>query len=112
MELALFVYLAGVVGNIGAFLTVTSIVLFLAVLFSVIHYSLDEKLSKLSKWYIVAPFIFGLLSAMVPSEKTMYLMLAGYTTQQVVQSETAEKVVKIVNTKLDEYIIEMYKKKK
>ena len=34
----------------------------------------------------------------------MYVMAAAYGAQQVAQSETADKVVTLINNKLDEYI--------
>jgi len=42
----------------------------------------------------------------------MYMMAAAYGSQQLVQSEAAEKVVKIVNGKLDEYLQEIEQKGK
>lgn len=56
--------------------------------------------------------ILGLTVSIIPSEKTMYMMAAGFAGQKVVQSETADKVVKILNGKLDEYLAEIEEKTK
>lgn len=53
--------------------------------------------------------ILGFIVAIIPTEKTLYMMAAGYGTQKVVQSETADKVLKIVNGKLGEYLNELEK---
>lgn len=45
----------------------------------------------------------------IPSQKTMYLMAGAWAGQAVVQSETADKVLKIVNGKLDEYLNDVEK---
>ena len=50
--------------------------------------------------------VFAFIATLLPSEKTMYLAGAAYMGQKAVQSEAADKVVKILNNKLDEYLKE------
>jgi amino acid transporter len=111
MELALFVYLAGVVGNIGGFLVLIALVSGFALLAYILAYVTQSRYSRdeweFKKKYIGVPLLAGFIAAVFPSEKTMYMMLAGYTGQQVLQSETASKVHKVIDAKLDEYIKEM-----
>lgn len=115
MELALFVYLAGIVGTLGRFLVVTlGIGIFGVLVFLLVAwYQVDCCGRKFSEFYktlrnaCIGLFCLGIVASLIPSEKTMYMMLAGYTTQSVVQSETADKVVKVINTKLDEYLAEI-----
>lgn len=67
------------------------------------------------KWLKKPAFVIillGLTVSIIPSEKTMYMMAAGFAGQKVVQSETADKVVKILNSKLDEYLVEIEEKTK
>ncbi len=40
----------------------------------------------------------------IPSQKTMYLILGSETGEELVTSETAKRVHKVVNMKLDEYL--------
>ena len=47
---------------------------------------------------------------LIPNQKTVYMMAGAYVSQKMVQSETADKVVKIVNRKLDDYLEEVEKK--
>lgn len=120
MELALFVYLAGIAGNLRDVLLFVCFVSFavLCVYAIIIGVGCNEGMWKFSERLkslrnaVISVFSLGIFTAAIPSEKTMYLMLAGYTTQQVVKSETADKVVKLINAKLDEYIIEINKEKK
>lgn len=54
------------------------------------------------------------IAVLLPSEKTAWIMVGAYATQKVVTSpgmqETGDKVVKIINNKLDEYLVEGVKK--
>src|SRR5574342_476385 len=117
MELALFVYLAGVVSKVGGFLVATTIFSFISLLtyLVVIFYQIDVNGKKFQDFYkslrnaTIGVFSLGLISATIPSEKTMYMMLAGYTAQTVVQSDTADKVLKVINSKLDGYLEEATK---
>ena len=110
MELALFVYLAGIIGNVGGFLAFIAITLGVALFVYIMAYIMQPEYSKkwqFNKKYILVPALAGFIATVIPSEKTMYMMLAGYTGQQVLQSETASKVYRVIDAKLDEYINEM-----
>lgn len=119
MEFALFVYIAGIVGNLSAFFEVSATIvglLFIALsLRTGMNNDIYEKeesypyrkaLGKFMIVYIITGFF---LVALIPTQKTMYLMAGAYGSQAIIQSETAGKVVKIVNSKLDEYIAEAEK---
>lgn len=110
MELALFVYFAGVVEGIKALFVFSSVVS-LMVFSGYTIISLVESKRLQHKLYVLVPVILGFIAAVIPTEKTMYMMLAGYTGQQVLQSETASKIHKLVDAKLDEYLEEMVAKK-
>lgn len=47
------------------------------------------------------------LSAMIPDQKTIYYMGGAYVGVKAVQSETGNKVVEMINKKIDQYITEM-----
>lgn len=127
MEIAIFVYLSGIIGAISAFFhglgtfTLAGTVLYLV--FNLLNrgeyaqkykedvYNAAGVNLKSARWkiwgFVGVGFIF--LATALPSQKTMYLMAGGYFGQQVLQSETTDKVVKIVNSKLDEYLEEAEK---
>jgi hypothetical protein len=121
MEFALFVWFASVIGNIAVVLTLgataclgTFIIMVLAVAIHNETARSDDKRkyplsNKMGKWALSLAFVGYMISAILPSEKTMYLMAGAYAGQQALQSETAAKVVTIVNSKLDEYIAEAEK---
>ena len=125
METALFIWLASNIGYLSGWLGGLATAMFFAnaglwALYGI--YSVDaseEKCNnfkkfnfKTSKWTIPFAIFLTLLTALLPSEKTLYLMAGGYFGQQVVQSEQVGKVVKIIDIKLDEYLKEAEEKLK
>ena len=120
MEFALFVWLASVVQTLSGVLVFCAILLALAVVADLINtashngvYSEKKKFpfqKTWGKWCTAGALFLALLTSIIPSEKTMYMMAAAYGAQQVAQSEAAGKVVKIVNGKLDEYLAEIEEK--
>lgn len=122
MELALFVYIAGVVGQLSSVLGLICGITILILAFSTYakiawkstvgeSHSSDYKTFYKKIVVICLSIIIpcGVLKILLPSEKTIYMMAAGYSAQTVAQSETAEKVLKIINGKLDEYLVDMEK---
>ena len=111
MELALFVYLAGVVGNVGgvfvAIAIISAIIMFICGV-----YVVDDK-SFMKPFYIsLCTLLFSAFTAaLLPSEKTMYLMAGAYTTQAVAQSTVGQKTVELIEQKLDEELAKLKEKK-
>ena len=122
MELALFVYVVSVLPKIGGLLNLifcviavycgmkTVIALFNASDYEGEYrpdiYKKNTEILKF-KWLKIPATVMicvGILSSLIPSERTMYTALAAYAAQSVVQSSTADKVVTLINSKLDEYI--------
>ena len=106
------VYFAGVVGGISAFLGSMAfygvlIAIFCAIMYMIL-WSNKRDPSKVLKRTLVTAMILSTLSggfqALMPSEKTVYMMLGAYAAQSALQSETAGKVMLIVNQKLDQYL--------
>lgn len=122
METMLFVWAAANLTNIATFFAVCGgVALGLLFLFSLgcainnDAYGKKDKypISKRS-WKVATAFalLAIFIANIIPSERTMYMMAAGYASQKMVQSEAAEKVVKIINLKLDEYLQEAEKELK
>lgn len=128
MELMLFIWFASVVESIevglGLILMLCAAYCGLKVIWALFHVDTDytkayrpEQYNKALeilkfKWLKgigTIMIILGFAVATIPTEKTLYMMAAGFGAQKVVQSETADKVLKIVNGKLDEYLVEMEK---
>ena len=59
---------------------------------------------------VIAIIVISSISVLVPSEKTMYVMVGAYAAQKVYESpaseKIAEKTLKVIETKLDSYINE------
>ena len=128
MELALLVYFASVVGNISTLLWSFSFVLLTIFVVFVItlligdlgvkkRYGETEEelnnqlkiksiLTKSIKWTIPLTIIFALLSVLLPTERTVYLMTAAYATQTIAQNDRVQKigsdVLEVVEKKLSE----------
>ena len=128
MELALLVYFASVVGSISTLLGMSSAVLFLVSTAFIItllignlgvKQYLDETEEELNhqlkikstltesvKWTIPFAVIFTILSVLLPTERTVYLMTAAYATQTIAQNDRVQKigsdVLEVVEKKLSE----------
>ena len=128
MELALLVWFASVVGTfsnlLGLFsfvLLVISVVFIITLLvgnLGVNQYGYDTEdglenelkikkvLIKSVKWTIPFAIIFALISVLLPTERTVYLMTAAYATQTIAQNDRVQKigtdVLEVVEQKLGE----------
>lgn len=128
MELALLVYFASVVGSISTFLGLSAFVLlcistaFVITLLcgdlGVKQYSYDTEdelenelkikkiLVKSVKWTIPLTVTFSLVSVLLPTERTVYLMTEAYATQTIAQNDRVKKigsdVLEVVEKKLGE----------
>lgn len=119
METLLFIwlasnigYVAGWLGGIVTFLFFANVALWVIFPVYAIDHSKEENSKfrafnfRTAKWSIPLALFLSLMTAILPSERTLYLMAGGYFGQQVVQSEQVGKVVKIIDIKLDEYLKE------
>lgn len=122
MDLALLVYAISLLGRIQTALDiVTSVTLAILMisLFLMIRGWMDDEdqspqLLKTSKIALGLFVSFGTISIFVPTEKTAYMMTAAYATQQIAEKpetkQITDKVLKIINAKLDSYIDDVSKK--
>jgi len=129
MNLALLVYLASVVNSISALLGVFGITLIIANIaivaamafsnYGIKEYSWEtpellEKQNKIkstafkySKYSIPLFAVMLILSALIPSERTIYLMAAAYATEQIATNDRVQKigsdVLEVIEDKLSEF---------
>lgn len=125
MEFALLIYGISLLDKIIGFFifvsVISGIVLFGGGIISCVSYGDSKKLAesrkvdhdfeiakRVTKHAAIILVISSLFTIIIPSEKTAYLMLGGYTAQKIVQSDNAQeisgKLMKIINQKLDSYI--------
>ena len=112
MELALLVYFASVVGSVSVLLGLVSYLLFCISVAFIITLLIGNQLKikfiliKSIKWTIPLTIIFALISALLPTERTVYLMTAAYATQTIAQNDRVQKigndVLEVVEKKLGE----------
>ncbi len=108
MELALLIYLAGIVKKLSAFLCIAGVLLCFIGVVIFTH----TKAFKRALLISVVGFLFVFSSVFIPSEKTIYLMAGGYATQEIATSDTAKKALEILNEKLDTELEGLKSKKK
>ena len=114
MEIALFIYLAGLAGKLS---TLLFLLTFISSVLLIIHFAWcsDNRL-KFNQKYLAIPLLTAFLCVATPSENTMYLMAAGYTTQKVanavVESELAKDVLTVLELKVKEQIKDLQKSTK
>ena len=125
MELSLLVYLISVLNNLTpalGFLTVVGLLItgFFGIGFFIARTdgAKESTLALVKKVFTIAlsvACVSGFLNIILPSEKTAYVMLGAYATQKVAEDprtqELGNKVLKIVNSKMDSYIEELVDKK-
>lgn len=63
-------------------------------------------LIKKIKPFAYALGIVMLLNVVIPSERTMYLILGSELGEEMITSETGQRVFDVVNKRLEEYILE------
>ena len=105
MTLALLVYLAGVLHGVQFVFVLSGIALAV-----VAFYCFLEGCKKNVPKYGIAAAIVFLIAALIPSEKTMYVMAGAYVTQQIAENPNVQriggKIVTVIDKKLDEIIDE------
>ena len=121
MELALLVWFASVSQSVG---NAFSLIGFFASAVTIVGYGMwsvaargDEDFVKPPKKRYAIPVIvlsvsMWIIGLIMPDQKTVYMATGAYLGQKVVQSEAGDKVVKILNVKLDEYLKEAEEKLK
>ena len=119
MELALLDYGISFLDNFMNFLIFVLVSLVIMIVYKLISYT-DSQWDKSILWsdtsksiqkYMVAILLIGFCTVLIPSQKTMYVMVGAYAAQKVAQSpETriiSEKVLKVIEKELDEKINEV-----
>jgi beta-lactamase regulating signal transducer with metallopeptidase domain len=118
--LVLSVYLLGQIHKVSFALLSILLVFVLATIVSLINCVDSNHLPNREFWAVKASkftkitYIILLLWVLLPSEKTSYTMAGAYVAQKVVEdprsAEIGNKVVKIINQRLDSYIEEGIKR--
>lgn len=116
MELAIFIYLANLVGKAHVFF---GMLIPISILFALLRYFWvneqheyhnNTKVTHSFKWVYLS-IASAILLVIIPSERTMYMMAGGYAGQTigtaVVQSELTKDVIKIIEIKAKKELSKM-----
>jgi len=107
MSLTTFVYLAGIVGNVREMLVVFSIISGLGSIVLLFQLIAEGGNSKHTHTRLVGAAttcaVLAITTALLPPERTMYMMAAVRAAEQLVTSEVAEDVKDILKLKLKQY---------
>lgn len=113
MEIVLFLWLVGIVDFVkvgivvGVIFSSTTLIMAIPIMHvEVNRMAYHQTWWKITFWISICAIIF---SAILPNKNTLYLMAGGYYGQKALQSDTAQKVLTIVNGHLDEQIQKLTK---
>lgn len=117
MNIEKVLYFIGVVSNFSVFAKILFGTLIIMTILSIVSYAVtfsdDSKehiiIKRITKYFIITLIVFGFIGSFIPTEKTMYMMLASNVAKK---SEIPEKVLKAIEMKLDEYIDDVKNKSK
>jgi len=117
MELAIFIYLAGVLDTLHDVLIIAiPVATVLTFFMTMVFFMCDEEdeaqskafAKKAIKYLLITVFVSFSVVTLTPDKKTSYTMLAAYAGQQIATShgaqEISSKVMTIINQQLDSVI--------
>ena len=113
MEFALLIYLTEMLGTLNETLKVLSILCAIAAVGFTMSVNADfgetvERSKRFLKFSIIALAVSWSLLILLPSKKTVYMMVGAYAAQKVVQSPDVvgiySRIIRLVEAKLDEAI--------
>jgi len=120
MSIELFIYIASIVGDIKAVIGLTTIAFFMVMVVYEIITAIDDGYNSeyiknrvnIRNKLVIATIVLAFISALLPNERTMYMMAGAHIGKEAIESETASKIHKIIDKKLDEYMLQLEGDKK
>lgn len=112
MSIELLIYLAGISRGLNIFFILLGLAMLTIGGFALFYHCCEEiKVPKTLYAVVVGGFLSFFLGSLVPTERSIYLMAGAHVGKEVLQSETAGKVVDLLNAKLDEELAKLKDKK-
>jgi hypothetical protein len=120
MSIPLIIYLVEVLDKISCALTFIFIIAVIGAVIAFATWSFNEDMSnygndyatkatsskKILKSIVIVMCVTGILDIIIPSKKTIYLMIGGHAAESIYESPEAKqfgnRLINIVNNKLDE----------
>lgn len=76
--------------------------------------SFRSMIAKSIKYSFIVCIVSAFITAIIPSEKTAWMMVGAYAGQKIAENEKVQelsgKVIQIIEKRMDEYLIEEVKK--
>lgn len=110
MSIELLIYLAGVSYNIYPIVFLAGLLGVSASSLVFIIYYEEKEYNTICKKVSLISTILLLTSSLIPDPRTIYMMAGASYSKEALQSETALKVKKLIDGKLDEALAELEKK--
>ena len=123
MELAILVYGVSLLEGLKGFLVLLGLlfgaIVIIAAICNIEMPDVDTDTAPAKRWLkrgVISLVLVCFTSVFIPSERTAYIMVAAYATQKIAQApesrETGEKILTLINSKLDQIILEVQSTKK
>lgn len=107
MSIEWFLYLSDILPCLGIILGVGALISFIIIAIGFMGTCDDEESTigyiNFIKKYIWIPFLAILISILLPSQKTMYLIMGANALKK---SDIPSKVERVIDKKLDEFLVE------
>lgn len=114
MELALLVWVISMLGGFSVITLVLALVSACAAFVCFLGWTSEEVRARAIIWWAAAALFFSILLVAIPNQKTAYIMVGAYATQQIAQDPKVQqigaKTLLLIEQKLDEYIKQEPKK--
>ncbi len=105
MSIEWFLYLADIANSLGAFFSISGLIMIVSGVILLIDKYIDDEEVRASKTLLFfITFIgamFFITSCFIPSEKTIYLIAGAH---ELKSSDVSNKVEAVIEKKLDEYL--------
>jgi hypothetical protein len=104
MSLVFVIYLASVITSISkfaAFIFITTCIIYgtYCIIYALSGGEID---SKFRKWPLYVILSTGFIGAVLPSERTMWIMAGAYTGEKVMESTIGKQTMELIELKLAE----------
>lgn len=120
MDLALLVYAISILKPLNVTFSLlamlTTVVLGIVIIVNSTDDLLPKTFTSIRRWCLSIFVVSGIGVVFIPSERTAYMMVGAYTAQRIatdpVVARLNDKVVKLIENKIDSYANELTAKQK
>jgi apolipoprotein N-acyltransferase len=104
MIVAFYLYLANVIKNVDVFLWVVCITWLVFLAIASFIYALENDRWHGKNWLVITPLCLLLFTALLPSERTMWLMAGAVVGEKAMESPVGKQAMEVIELKLSQEI--------